>query len=354
MNVLFDARTLSPHYPGVGRYGLGLLGALARLPAAQVTALVEAGTPAPLGLPHVPAARVRSLADQIATPARLRRGLPAGRWVYHSPFYLYPYGISLPAVVTLYDVTPLLHPAGYSTATRALYALAHRLTAHRARRLITLTAAARDECVARLGLPASKFVVVPPGHTPTPPAPAPEAASESFLLYVGINKPHKNLAALIEGYAALGPGAPPLCIAGPLDARFPQAQQAAERAGLAGRVRFLGRVSEADLARLYRQATLLVLPSLAEGFGFTVLEAMASGTPVVCSDLPVLREVAGEAALYFDPRQPATMTATLNEVLRQPELLAALRERGLARAAWFTWERAAQATLAVYESALAG
>ncbi len=353
MNVLFDARTIAPHYPGVGRYGLGLLGALARLPGTHVTALVEAGAPAPLGLPRLDAARVRTLADQLGTPARLRRGLPAGRWVYHSPFYLYPYGIGLPAVVTLYDVTPLTHPAGYSAPTRALYALAHRFAARRARRLITLTAAARDECVAQLGLPASKFVVVPPGHTPSL-VPPTELASEPFLLYVGINKPHKNLPALVEAYAALGRGAPPLRLAGPLDPRYPQARQAAERAGLGDRVRFLGRVPEAELGRLYRQATLLVLPSLAEGFGFTVLEAMAGGTPVACSDLPVLREVAGEAALYFDPRQPATITAALDQALRQPELRAALRQRGLARAGEFTWQRAAQATLAVYESALAG
>ena len=351
MNVLFDARTLTPHYPGVGRYGHGLLAALARLPDLRLTTLVEAGQAAALNLPALTTARARSLADQLATPGRLRRGLPKGRWVYHSPFYMYPYGQPLPAVVTLYDVTPLLHPAGFSVAARLAYGLAHRLAAGRARRIITLTAAARDDCVRRLKLPAAKFVVVPPGHTP--PSAGPKASSEPFLLYVGINKPHKNLPRLIEAYAGLGAGTPPLVIAGPLDARFPQAQRAAERLGLQGRVHFLGRVAEAELARLYQHATLLVLPSLAEGFGFPVLEAMSAGTPVVCSDLPVLREVAGKAAVYFDPRQREAIQTALRAVLSQPALAVDLRKRGQARAQDFSWARAARETLAVYQAALA-
>jgi glycosyltransferase involved in cell wall biosynthesis len=350
VRVLFDARTLSPHYPGVGRYGRGLLSALAGQPNVHITALVEHGTPAPLGLPPLPAARVRSLADQLLTPVRLRRALAGSDGVYHAPFYLYPYLLTLPTVVTVYDAIPLAQPAGYSPAARLLYTLAHRMAAWRARRIITLTAAARDDCVRRLGLPASKFVVVPPGHTPPPPKAS--APSEPFMLYVGINKPHKNLPALVRAYAGLGPDAPPLLVAGPRDPRFPEAQQTAEHAGVENRVRFLGHVPEADLARLYGQARLLVLPSLAEGFGFPVLEAMACGTPVLCSDLPVLREVAGEAALYFDPLQPEAIAAALSRALASRELRAELGTRGLARAAEFTWARAAASTLAVYASVL--
>ncbi len=352
MRVLFDARTLTAHYPGVGRYGQGLLAALARRPEVDVTALVEAGAAPPLGLPHLTAPPARSLADQLSTPRQLRRQLPAGPWVYHSPFYIYPYLLDWPTVVTLYDVTPLLQPAGFSRAARALYALTHRLAARQARRIITLTAAARDEAVRRLGLPAEKFVVVPPGHVHME-VPA-EPPSEPFILSVGINKPHKNLPALLRAYAALGPGAPPLCLAGPQDPRFPEAQRTAEQLGLHSRVRFLGRVPEAELARLYAQATLLVQPSLAEGFGFPVLEAMASGLPVACSDLPVLREVAGDAALYFDPHRDEAITAALSEALSNVALRADLSTRGPARARKFTWDRAAEATVAVYQAALAG
>src|SRR5207245_1810440 len=123
----------------------------------------------------------------------------------------------------------------------------------------------------------------------------------AYLLYVGINKPHKNLPRLIQAYASLDRQTPPLLIAGPVDARFPQAPALAERLELTDRVHFLGHVPEDELAALYANATLFVFPSLAEGFGFPVLEAMAHGTPVVCSDIPVLRELAGDAALYFNP-----------------------------------------------------
>lgn len=348
IRVLFDARAMSPHYPGVGRYASGLLAALATLPDVALTALIEAGCPAPLKLPAQPAARLRSLADQWQTPLRLRRLRSTGLQVYHSPFYVFPYLAPAPTVVTLYDATPLLNLAGFSATARALYAGAHRLAARRAKRLITLTAAARDQLVGRLGLPAGKITVIPPGPPATTAPPAAAAGEGSFLLCVGINKPHKNLAALVSAYASLEHDAPPLLMAGPIDPRYPEAQRAAEQARLAGRVRFLGRVSEARLAQLYAQATLLVVPSLAEGFGFPVLEAMSAGTPVACSDLPVLREVAGEAALYFDPREPESIRDALAEALRRPDLRAELAARGLEQAGRFSWERAARDTVKVY------
>jgi alpha-1,3-rhamnosyl/mannosyltransferase len=274
----------------------------------------------------------------------------AGGWrVYHSPFYVFPYLSPLPAVVTLYDATPLLARSGLWAAGRALYAGAHRLAARRARRLITLTAAARDELVGRLGLPASKFAVIPPGRPATPSLPAATSIEGPFLLYVGINKPHKNLPALVRAYAGLDHDAPPLLVAGPIDPRFGEAQQAAEQAELAGRVRFIGRVPDDRLAQLYSQATLLVVPSLAEGFGFPVLEGMTAGTPVACSNLPVLREVAGDAALYFDPGQTDSIREAIAEALRRPDLRAHLRARGLEQAGKFSWERAARETVGVYE-----
>ena len=354
IQLLFDARTLGPHYPGVGRYGRGLLGALAALPDVHPTLLADGDGPVALpAMPRIDTSRgPRSPLDQALTPLLLaRRGLPAGT-VYHSPFYLFPYLAPFPAVVTLYDLTPLHPEAGFGAAARGVYALAHRLAAARARRVIVLAEAARDELAQRLGLARDKVVVISPGHTATELAPDTGQLPRRYIMYTGINKPHKNLPRLVFAYAKIGEKAPPLLIVGPQDPRYPEAQQAVERAGLGARVRFLGRVPEAELARLYTNATLFVFPSLAEGFGFPVLEAMAYGAPVACSGIAVLRELGGAAAAYFDPRSVDDLAACLNDALAAPARLVEMRQRGLERANRYTWQAAAEATAAVYRQAL--
>lgn len=358
MPILFDARTVAPHYPGVGRYGQGLLAALAQACGDEVTLLQYANntTLLPTELKTFTLSTdLRSLLDQALTPTRLAGHFRPSEFIYHSPFYIYPYSIPHRTVVTLYDITPLTHPMGFSSTQRWLYDLLHRIAVSRARRVITLSNTARADLVQRFRIPSHKIAVIPPGHlppsrshreasprdTPTPPPP--------YLLYVGINKPHKNLPRLVEAYARLGPVAPPLLLVGPIDSRFPQTSQTIERLGLTGRVRWLGRVSDEELAALYANATLVTIPSLAEGFGFPVLEAMALGAPVACSDIPVLRELAEDAALYFDPLNVETMAATIERALTDSELREAMRQRGLARGAGLTWARAAEATRRVYE-----
>jgi glycosyltransferase involved in cell wall biosynthesis len=118
-------------------------------------------------------------------------------------------------------------------------------------------------------------------------------------------------------------------------------------------VRFLDWVDDRTLDGLYRAATCFVLPSLAEGFGLPVLEAMARGTPVACSDIPVLREVAGDTALYFDPHDADAIARALESCLADPELRARLGVLGQARARVFTWRSAAERTLESYERATA-
>jgi glycosyltransferase involved in cell wall biosynthesis len=355
VRLLFDARTVTPHYPGVGRYGRGLLGALSERPDVDLALLLAPGQPAdglPAGRRITAAAGPRSPAGQLLNPARIARACPPGRTLCHAPFYVFDYLVRLPVVVTLYDLIPFEPQSGFSRAARLTYGLAHRLAAARARRIIALARASRADLHQRLGLPASKIVVVPPGHTPVAPASGSGGLPPAYLLYVGINKPHKNLVRLVAAYARLGPNAPPLLIAGPDDPRYPAARQAAEQAGLGDRVCFLGRVGEAELARLYANASLFVFPSLAEGFGFPVLEAMASGTPVACSDIPVLRELAEEAAVYFDPRSPEALAACLADALAQPQRLEERRALGRALAARYTWQAAAAQTVEVYRQAL--
>jgi len=355
--LVLDARTANAHYPGIGRYTYELARALAA--HTELVILFDPTASAPeFRLTALPVKRIavpvspRSLAQQWIVPDRLRRLNAA---VYHSPYYLMPYSTGVPTVLTAYDVIPLHPLAGFSRRQRWLYWAAHLLAFNASDRIITLSQAARADFIVRFKLPAEEVVVVAPGLTANFAPPSQETIHtvrmtynlpEEYVLYVGSNKPHKNLPALIQAYATLPATAPPLVLAGPEDARFPQMRQAA--APLGQRVRLLGRIPDADLPGLYAGATLYVQPSLIEGFGFPVLEAFGCGAPVACADIPVLRELAQSAALYFDPRRPDTIAHTLAEALESPDTRTALRERGQLRARAFTWERAALQTLEVY------
>jgi glycosyltransferase involved in cell wall biosynthesis len=168
---------------------------------------------------------------------------------------------------------------------------------------------------------------------------------DSFVLAVGARRPHKNFRMLVRAVSRLENAE--LVFVGNADKRFTD-DAANETARAGSRVRFLGAVPEADLPILYNLATVVACPSLIEGFGLPLLEAMSCGTPVVCSDIPVFREVAGDAVIYVDPRNEAAWARALNDVLGKAELRAKLRESGLQRASQFTWERAARALVPLH------
>jgi glycosyltransferase involved in cell wall biosynthesis len=362
MRPALDARTVNNHYPGIGRYTFELARALADL--IDLTLLVNPlqaskeldlwGLKARwISVPPSP----RSWAQQWVVPQRLRR---ANVDLYHSPYYLMPYRPGPATVVTVYDLMPLVSAKGFSPLKRAALIAAHRLAFHTARRIITLSNAARADFIERFHLPPEKIVVIPPGLAPHFTPPSPEAVNEfrkqwelpqDYLLTVGINKPHKNLPRLVRAYAALPADAPPLVLAGPDDPRYPQAREAAAKLGQ--KVIFAGRIPEAQLPLLYAGAILFVQPSLIEGYGLPVIEAMACGTPVLCSDAPGLTEAADGAAMLFNPQQIESMTQALSRALADSALRGDLRARGLRRAQKLTWTRAAEATLKVYAQALA-
>ena len=143
-----------------------------------------------------------------------------------------------------------------------------------------------------------------------------------------------------------------LVIAGAWDDRYPEAKQRVAALGLGDSVVSLGPVAEADLPALYAGAELFVFPSLYEGFGFPVLEAMACGTPVICSNVSSLPEVAGTAALQIDPRNTDALAAAMDRVLGDAALRQQMRREGLAQAGRFSWTRTAQQTLAAYRRVL--
>lgn len=232
----------------------------------------------------------------------------------------------------------------------------------RSQRVIAISQSTRDDLIELLGLGAERIDVVPNGlgivrgGSPLPEAETRarfELGSRRVLLSLSAKRPHKNLLALIGALAQIpADERPMLVLPGYRTAHELELRGRANALGVAGDVRFPGWVSGAELEGLWSLARAFVFPSLYEGFGLPVLEAMARGVPVACSNASSLPEVAGDAALLFDPRDEAAIAAAVRRLLTDRAEVDRLRARGLARAGEFTWERTARATLASYARAL--
>ncbi len=364
-NYCFDVRAAQAHFPGVGRYARNLASALpAALAPDERLTLLRDPAHAAADLP-VADERVQVIdapfshfapAQQWRMPALLRR---AGASLYHSPYYLMPLRPGVPAVVSLHDLIPLHYPQYHGAAARLAFAVSVRLAVRAAQTVLAPSATIAADIRERLGVPAQRLAVVPYAadaiFRPQPPGTvaamrARLGVPDDYVLCVGANRPHKNLVRLIEAWARLQPQPRPLVIAGPWDARYPEARARAAALGLGDAVRFLGAVSEDDLPALYSGAKLFVFPSEYEGFGFPALEAMACGTPVACAAGGSLPEVVGVAARLFPPHDVDAISESIDALLRNATARADLARRGTARAATFTWARTAQQTLEVYRA----
>ncbi len=262
-------------------------------------------------------------------------------------------------VVTIHDmqyraVPELLSPMARS-ATHALVSIA----AHRADRVIAVSRAGRDEISAGLGIPTECIDVIHNGVREAPTCIDTSGLRERhrlgerpIVLTVATQLPHKNLSVLIPALALMAPAQRPALVIvghGTDDGRL---RAAAFAADMAESVHVLGAGTNDELERLYASASCLVLPTLHEGFGMPALEAMARSLPVACSDIPSLREVTGDAALYFDPRDPAQIATQIGELIGNEQLAHTLRDKGLANVRRFSWSSAAARTLASYDRAL--
>jgi len=263
-------------------------------------------------------------------------------------------------VITLLDLI-WLHQQEAWDSPRAIrnLALFSRVSARTAHRVITISNSARDDLVAHFDLPPEKVDVTPLGvRVPIRMEAVPdlrarlELGDEPLVLCVAQKRPYKNLRALIQAIADLADEPATLVLPGASTPHEAELRAFADELKIANRVRFLDWVSEADLEGLYREATCFVLPSLIEGFGLPVLEAMARDLPVACSTRPSLPEVVGDAALLFEPEDQTAVSAALRRVLTDEELRSELIARGRERVRLFTWERTAEATLASYRRAV--
>jgi glycosyltransferase involved in cell wall biosynthesis len=262
-------------------------------------------------------------------------------------------------VVTIHDLQYRALPELLSGPARAATGALVSLAARRAERIIAVSVAGAEEIVAGLGVPREQIDVIPNGvRPPQPPGDLADTrerhllAGRDLVLAIATNLPHKNLGLLIDALALLTPERRPLLAIAGHGSDDGSLARRARATSVSEDVRLLGRCSPHELDALYALADCLVLPTLHEGFGLPVLEAMARSLPVACSDIPALREVAGEAALYFDPRDPAQIAACISELLSDGKLAARLRAQGLAHAEGFSWQAAAEATLQSYRRAL--
>jgi glycosyltransferase involved in cell wall biosynthesis len=367
VKVGFNLLWLGESGGGVGRYAVQLLGELSRLEGVgEVVAFAARDTPrgaAPpdverVGLAVAAGGRAALAASLTAVPAlAARRRLD----VVHNPAAGPPaVAPRVATAVTLHDLI-WLHQ-GDAWESRSAQRAARLVQFHsgrRADRVIAGSTAVRDDLVATMGLDPERLDVVPYGVAASDPGPAVPAeelrgqlglGEEPVVLCVAQKRPYKNIASLVHAMAEL-PRAQ-LVVPGASTPHEDELRALAERLGVDDRVHLPSWVGEAQLEGLYRMATCLVLPSLMEGGGLPVLEAMRRGVPVACSDRWALPEVAGDAALLFDPADQPQITAAVRRLVADEALARELAERGRARAAEFTWQRTAEGTLASYRRAL--
>ncbi len=300
---------------------------------------------------------------ELETRRRLRQHL-ADVDVFHTSDVL---NCALPwagNVTTIHDLTALLFPEYHTALVRKAQAAKFRFVQNQADAVIAISNSTKQDIVEHLGLDPSRVHVVYSGIDASfcslPPAYVADSlrslglTPQGYILHVGTIEPRKNLVRLMQAYhqvrQRLGRATPKLVQVGMRGWLYDDVLAQVHTLGLEDDVVFLGRLESGLLPSLYNGARVFVYPSIYEGFGLPVLEAMACGAPVVTSNTSSLPEVAGDAAIFVDPYDVAQIAGAMERMLTDEDQRALSRQRGLDRCAHFTWEAAAKKTLAVYES----
>ncbi len=382
MHIGVDAsRATVPRRTGTESYSLHLIRALTALGGEDHFTLYSRDRPSPGLFPDSPQVTSRVIPfPRLWTHARLSWEMAS-----RPPDVLFVPAHSLPvyapraSVVTVHDLGYLHYPQAHPLGQRLYLNWSTRYSAHRAARVIADSLTTKSDLTRWYGIRPKKISVIYPGRDEAL-IPVRDAQSlvrvrqkyrlpEHYLLHVGTLQPRKNLLRLVEAFHLLISGSVETQYAlRNTDYALPLALVLAGRQGwlaqpvldqvkaldLESRVRFLDYVAEQDLGALYSGAELYVFPSLYEGFGFTPLEAMACGVPVVCSRASSLPETVGDAALLVDPLDVTALAQAIGAVLMRPELRASLVEQGFRQMEQFSWARCAQETLMVLREAALG
>jgi glycosyltransferase involved in cell wall biosynthesis len=378
LSVGLDLTQLIDTSGGQGRYARELIRAmLAVEPETRLTLFVSAEAPADLWR--------EDWADGVGwvrVPLRVSGGPPGGfallmawRWlgigavaaarrldVIHGVANVAPLvAPGVARVVTLLDLIWIHHPEALEPAANAGMRRIAPRSARAADRVIAISEAARADLIRTLRLPAARVDVTRLGIRPSngsAATPEPDLRERlgigpgPVVLCVAQKRLHKNLARLVAALAEVDQDRAQLALVGQATPHEQELRSLADELGLSGRVHFPGWLSEEELEGLYRASSCFVLPSLEEGFGLPVLEAMQRDVPVACSNVSSLPEVAGDAAVLFDPLDPGDIARAIGSILRDDALRSELVRRGGERCRLFTWEATARATLVSYRRAL--
>jgi glycosyltransferase involved in cell wall biosynthesis len=372
--IAFDARYVNDQYHGIGRHAFHLVEALTRLDTGRsYVVFFDPSYPnsrfdlAALGRrANVRLRPVRlplySAVEQLYWPLILAR---TSAELFHTPYVALPLLARSSLIMTVHDLIferfPDYMPQRW---LRRIYRTMVAGGVRRAASVLTVSEATRRDLETFYPAARGKTVVVGNAVDPTIRREVRTSVLEEvrkhyrlpdrFVLALGAGRPHKNLRVVVEAFGLLDPAvAPALVLAGEWDRRFEDdVSQVIRSRTLDDRVLRPGGIREQHLPALYTLADTLVFPSIVEGFGLPMVEAMACGTPVLASNVSSMPEVAGDAALTFDPRDPVQLADCLRTVLEKQSLRADLSRRGLARAKRFDWDGVAQATLSAYSCAL--
>ena len=365
MIVGYDGTSLHGEISGVGYYTARLMDTLANGAGDGVIERLVVLSHRALQLPNRGRVQVQVygrhhfpvclLWMQVVLPWILRRLKPD---LVHFTNYQAPLASGVPYVVSFHDMTLSLFPECHPLRRRLVFSKLRPFVARRARLVLVPSESTRRDIVRILGVDPARVRVIPYAASPRfrPVEAGPQrletayGVRPSYFLYVGNLEPRKNLTRSLRAFASVAPSLAEHCfvIVGQRGWKYQEMLREAERVELKGRVRFLGYVPENDLPLFYRHATALVYPSLYEGFGLPVVEAMACGTPVLTSRSSSLTEIAEGAALLVDPYDEREISAGLLALATDGELRAGLTARGLARATRYSWDRTGRETAAAY------
>jgi glycosyltransferase involved in cell wall biosynthesis len=368
VRIAIDARKLRDY--GIGTYIRNLLRHLSRLDRTTEYVLIcrpeDGDLAATLGsnfrsvLEPAPA---YSLQEQFKIPLDLRRERAN---LFHAPHYVLPPLTPCRSVVTIHDCIHLRFPQYLPSRAAHAYARGSLWAAtHQADRILTVSEASKKDILDYFHVPESKIDVIynaiderfnePPAPDEIERVKERYQLNDPFVLYAGNIKPHKNLERLIEAFHMFRRPAfehVRLLIIGDEITKYATLRRAVHRLKLHKHVRFFGFVPDQTLAALYRLAAVFVFPSLYEGFGLPPLEAMASGAPVITSNVSSLPEVVGDAALLIDPYDPEAIADAMRRVFSDEALRQQLKERGHIRARHFSWDRSVRRVHEIYQEVL--